>query len=68
MTWSARSPPTVSNWGIDSCRRHSPSQMQRPSIDVRRHKVASYEINHVRLLQWLAATGKPLIISHGGCR
>ena len=32
---------------------------------VRRHKVASYEINHVRLLQWLAATRKPLIISTG---
>jgi N-acetylneuraminate synthase len=34
-----------------------------PFVDV--HKVASYEINHVRLLQWLAKSGKPLILSSG---
>jgi len=32
---------------------------------VSRHKLASYEISHVRLLQAMARTGKPLIISTG---
>jgi N-acetylneuraminate synthase len=32
---------------------------------VARHKVASYEIGHLRLIQWLARTGKPLVISTG---
>ena len=29
------------------------------------HKIASYEINHVRLLEYLANTSKPLLISTG---
>ena len=32
---------------------------------VRLHKTASYELNHLRLLEYLAATGKPLLMSTG---
>ena len=32
---------------------------------VRRHKIASYEISHLRLIQAAAATGKPLCLSTG---
>ncbi len=34
-----------------------------PFVDI--HKVASYEINHVRLLEYLAQTKKPILISTG---
>ncbi|OPX92791.1 MAG: Spore coat polysaccharide biosynthesis protein SpsE [Pelotomaculum sp. PtaB.Bin104] len=30
------------------------------------HKIASYEITHMRLLEFIARTGKPLILSSGG--
>lgn len=32
---------------------------------VKTHKVASYEINHIRLLEYLARTKKPIILSTG---
>lgn len=32
---------------------------------VKIHKIASYEINHVRLLEYLASTKKPILISTG---
>lgn len=34
-----------------------------PFVDI--HKVASFEINHLRLLEFLADTGKPILISTG---
>jgi sialic acid synthase SpsE len=43
----------------------SPADLLAVDPHVRRHKVASYELNHVALLEAAAATGKPLIVSTG---
>ncbi|MBN9378216.1 MAG: spore coat polysaccharide biosynthesis protein spsE [Chlamydiales bacterium 38-26] len=32
---------------------------------VKRHKIASYEIGHLRLIEWIARTGKPTYLSTG---
>jgi len=34
-----------------------------PFVEI--HKVASFEINHIRMLEYLAKTGKPILISTG---
>lgn len=31
------------------------------------HKIASYEINHIRLLEFVSKTGKPVLLSTGAC-
>jgi len=36
-----------------------------PHVEI--HKVASFEINHIRLLEFLSKTQKPIIISTGAC-
>lgn len=58
----------------DMCKKENIMFMSTPfsvedakQIDpyVKIHKVASYEINHVRLLEFLASTNKPVLISTG---
>lgn len=43
----------------------SPTDVAAVDPHVKRHKVASYELNHVELLEAVAATGKPIILSTG---
>ncbi|MBS4168286.1 GNAT family N-acetyltransferase [Parachlamydia sp. AcF125] len=53
-------------WGIELMSTPF-SKQDFLSIDpfVKRHKIASYELNHVRLLELAAQSGKPLILSTG---
>lgn len=43
----------------------SPQDFAAVNPFVKRHKIASYEINHLRLLELAAKSGKPLILSTG---
>lgn len=43
----------------------SPEDFQAVDPFVKRHKIASYEINHTHLLQLAGRSGKPLILSTG---
>ena len=58
----------------DYCKSHNIEFMSTPfsiqdakAIDpyVKRHKIASYEISHSRLIEFVASTKKPLILSTG---
>jgi sialic acid synthase SpsE len=44
----------------------SPEDFKAVDPFVRRHKIGSYEIGHLRLLELAASSGKPLILSTGG--
>lgn len=59
---------------VDHCKKRNIEFMSSAfSVDdarqinkyVKIHKIASYEINHVRLLEYLASTKKPIILSTG---
>ncbi|MBZ0270435.1 N-acetylneuraminate synthase family protein [bacterium] len=45
----------------------SVEDLARIDPHVKRHKIASYEISHPRLLQAAGQTGKPLVLSTGAC-
>lgn len=47
------------------CSSFSPHHLELIDPYVKRHKIASYEIRHLRLLQKAAASCKPLILSTG---
>ena len=62
----SNSPTTAARWGSSSCRHHSISLQSARSIRSScEHKVASFDLTNKELLEEIARTEKPIVLSTG---